>query len=327
MGIFTEMCICPNQQIVSANQNINPKNDLEGNILVQTDNKDNLEEKNDNKKNNNNNEVNNDAETFNVSSKGGMMASKRKKKGKDKLSHKGTEKDKKEKRSDKKIDEHNMINNGLIEDNIDDSNISDTIVSEIILSEKLKLIPKEKRSKMKDSNKINIVIIGQKEVGKSSFCIRFVENRFEDFYIPSIGVEKFAKMTAYNSRNFKINFSVICGSDKLKKWINLIEEADFFFFFYDITKIKSFNYLNLYLNQLKNYLFLCDKDDKTPNFCIIGNKYDLEGENKIGNDIINKMVNNYGIKYFDISVKSLRNINNLIQFFIKIYDKLAFHEK
>jgi hypothetical protein len=175
-----------------------------------------------------NNEVNNDAETYNVSSKGGMMASKRKKKGKDKLNHKGTEKDKREK--NKKNEEQNMINNGLIEDNIDDSNISDTIVSDIILSEKLKLIPKEKKSKMKESNKINIVIIGQKEVGKSSFCIRFVENRFEDFYIPSIGVEKFAKMTAYNSRNFKINFAVICGSDKLKKWINLIEEADFFFF-------------------------------------------------------------------------------------------------
>ena len=69
------------------------------------------------------------------------------------------------------------------------------------------------------------------------------------------------------------------------------------------------------------------KNEKTPNFCIIGNKYDLEGENKIGNDIINKMVKNYGIKYFDISVKSLRNINNLIQFFVKTYDKLAFNEK
>ena len=230
MGIFTDMCICPNQQIVSANQNLNVKNDLERNVLMQAENKDNLEEKNDNKKNNNNNnEVNNDTETYNVSSKGGMMASKRKKKGKNKLSHKGTEKDKKEK--NKKNEDNNMINNGLIEDNFDDSNISDTIVSDIILSEKLRLIPKEKKSKMKESNKINIVIIGQKEVGKSSFCIRFVENRFEDFYIPSIGVEKFAKMTAYNSRNFKINFAVICGSDKLKKWINLIEEADFFFFF------------------------------------------------------------------------------------------------
>jgi hypothetical protein len=53
----------------------------------------------------------------------------------------------------------------------------------------------------------------------------------------------------------------------------------------------------------------------------------LEGENKIGDDKINKMINNFGIKYFDISVKSLRNINNLIQFFVKTYDKLAFPEK
>ena len=188
MGIFTDMCICPNQQIVSANQNLNVKNDLESNVLMQTVNKDNLEEKNDNKKNNNNN--------------------------------------------------NNEVNNDLIDDNFDERNISDSAVSELILREKLKLIPKEKKLKIKDSNKINIVIIGHKEVGKSSFCIRFVENRFEDFYIPSIGVEKFAKMTAFNSRNFKINFSVICGSDKLKKWINLIEEADFFFFFMTSLKLK-----------------------------------------------------------------------------------------
>ena len=59
----------------------------------------------------------------------------------------------------------------------------------------------------------------------------------------------------------------------------------FFFFFYDITKIRSFNYINVYLKQLKNYLFICDKEEKIPNFCIIGNKYDLENEKKIGNDI------------------------------------------
>ena len=314
MGVFTEMCNCPNQQVVSPGQKLIINNDLENNALINQDQKQNVEEKNGKKKNNNNNEANNDAETYNLSLKGGIMAPKRKKKAKDKLSNKGVEKETKE----------NMINNNLIDDTSDESNISDSVVSDIVLTEKLKLISKEKKSKFKDSNKINIVIIGQKEVGKSSFCIRFVENRFEDFYIPSIGVEKFAKMTAYNSRNFKINFSVICGSDKLKKWINLIEEADFFFFFYDITKIRSFNYLNLYLKQLKNYLFLCDKEEKTPNFCIIGNKYDIEGEKKISNDIINKMIKNNGIKYFDISVKSLKNINNLIQFFVKTYDKLAF---
>lgn len=78
------------------------------------------------------------------------------------------------------------------------------------------------------------------------------------------------------------------------------------------------------MKQLKNYLFLCDKEEKIPNFCIIGNKYDMEGEKKIGDDFINKMIKNNGIIYFDISVKSLRNINNLIQFVVKTYDKLAF---
>ena len=192
MGIFTEMCICQNQPIVSANQNLIQNKDEENNIVLNQDNKENLEEKKDNKKiNNNNNEVSNDAETFNVSSKGamGMMAPKRKKKAKDKISNKGLDKEKerekKEKKQEKKNSDENqnMINNVLIEDTFDDSNISDTVVSDIVLSEKLKLIPKEKRIKIKDSNKINIVIIGQKEVGKSSFCIRFVENKFEDFYI------------------------------------------------------------------------------------------------------------------------------------------------
>ena len=113
MGIFTEMCICQNQPIVSANQNLIQNKDEENNIVLNQDNKENLEEKKDNKKiNNNNNEVSNDAETFNVSSKGamGMMAPKRKKKAKDKISNKGLDKEKKRKKTrEKKIPKNNKI--------------------------------------------------------------------------------------------------------------------------------------------------------------------------------------------------------------------------
>ena len=85
----------------------------------------------------------------------------------------------------------------------------------------------------------------------------------------------------------------------------------FFFFFYDITKIRSFNYINVYLKQLKNYLFICDKEEKIPNFCIIGNKYDLENEININNE--NKEDNgnnNYiinGKKYITYSEKKKEN--------------------
>ena len=94
MGIFTDMCICQNQPIVAANKNLSQKEEVDNNIIINQDNKENLEEKKDNKKINNN-EVSNDAETFNVSSKGGMIAPKRKKKGKDKLNNKVIEKEKK----------------------------------------------------------------------------------------------------------------------------------------------------------------------------------------------------------------------------------------
>ena len=95
MGIFTDMCICQNQPIVAANKNLSQKEEVDNNIIINQDNKENLEEKKNNKKINNN-EVSNDAETFNVSSKGamGMMAPKRKKKAKDKITNKGLDKEK-----------------------------------------------------------------------------------------------------------------------------------------------------------------------------------------------------------------------------------------
>ena len=206
-------------------------------------------------------------------------------------------------------------------------NISDTILSEIILNEKLKTISKERRKKFKGRNIINIILIGSNEVGKSAFCIRFVENKYEDFYIPSIGVENYSKVIAYNEHSYKLNFSIIWGDINSPKQENILNEGDFFFLIYDITKIRSFNQINIYLKQLKKYLFLYDKEGKSPNFCLVGNKCDLEVERKVGGEVVNKCIDKFGIKHFDISVRTAKNMNSLIQFFVGIFDKLAFSSK
>jgi GTPase SAR1 family protein len=296
-------------------------------------------------------EQNNDAETYNnVSSKGVLLTPKKKKenssvkkkeKKEDKLSQKDSEnkkidgnKKKKRKKSKNKNEEKILTENfeNSKKDNIinigedyKEIEISETVLSEIVLIEKLKTIPKERKKKMKGRNNINIVIIGLNEVGKSSFCIRFVDNKFEDFYIPSIGIENYSKIIAYNLRNYKLNFSVIWGD--IKKHENLLSEADFFFLIYDITKIRSFNQINIYLKQLQKYLFLYDKEGKSPNFCLIGNKCDMEGERRVESEVVNKCIDKYKIKHFDISVKTANNMNNLIQFFVNIFDKIAFSKK
>jgi len=248
------------------------------------------------------------------------------------------EKKKKKKKSKYKNNEQNIVveeknacskksNNVGMEEDFENMSISDTILSEIVLNEKLKTISREKKKKIKGRNYINVVILGHNEVGKSSFCIRYVENKYEGFYIPSIGVENYTKFMAYNDRSYKLNFSVIWGGAKVWQQKNLLEAADFFLLIYDITNIRSFNQINLYLKVIKKYLAFLDKEGKSPNFCMAGNKSDLEGERKIGLDFINKCIDKNGIKHFDISTKTAKNMNNLILYFVNIFDKISSSDK
>lgn len=341
MGVVIEMCFCSSQQAIAPNSKSNVESD--GINLFNSNNNNN---KNDNsnlehikkrKKNSNgiliNNEQSNDAETYNNILSNGAAVLTPKQKRESNYSQKVKKRDK-EKKIKKESDIKNKLNNkkpsGItsdIDEDFENINISDTVLSELIITEKLKIIPKDKKKKLKGRNNINVVIIGYNEVGKSSFCIRFVENKFEDFYIPSICNENFSKMMVYNDHNYKINFSVILGGEKIQKQDNYLGTADFFILIYDITKIRSFNQMNLYIRQLKKNLFLYDKEGKSPNFCIVGNKEDLESERKVNTEIVNKAIKKYNIKHFDISIKTGKNINNIIQSFLQVFDKFAFSVK
>ena len=149
------------------------------------------------------------------------------------------EKKKKRRKSKNKSEEENLTDNYQstkknniidVEEEFKEIAISDSILSEIILVEKPKYISSEKKKKIKGRKNINIIILGINEVGKSSFCIRFVENKFEDFYIPSIGVENYSKIIAFNEKSYKLFFTVIWGDLSIKKHEEILREADFFFF-------------------------------------------------------------------------------------------------
>ena len=346
MGVVIEMCTCSSQQAIVPNYKSNLENDGIGqynrnnNNIKNENNDNNIENIKKRKKISNgvliNNEQSNDTETFkNVVSNGAsVLTPKNKIETNFSQKVKKKEKEKKTKKeSDKKTNkpknqkEENAQDNNEEELELENINISDTILSELIISEKINKIPKEKKKKIKGRNIVNIIVIGYNEVGKSSFCIRFVENRFEDFYIPSICNENFTKMMVYNDHNYKVNFVVILGGEKIQKQDNILTTGDFFIFLYDITKIRSFNQINLYLKQTKKFLYFYDKEGKNPNFCIVGNKSDLEGERKVGNEFLKSCLEKYNIKHFDISIKTGKNVNNIIHNFIQIFDKIAFSSK
>ena len=271
------------------------------------------------------------AETYkNISSNGAAVLTPKQKREsiysnnmtKNKKSNKDS--DKKMNKAKSKKSQENVNEN---EEDYENVNISETILSELIISDKIKSIQKDKKKKIKGRNNINIIIIGFNEVGKSSFCFRFINNKFEDFYIPSICNENFSKMMIYNDHNYKLNFSVILGGKKIQKQDNVLSTADFFLIIYDITKIRSFNQINIYLKQLRKFLFSYDKEGKNPNFILIGNKSDLEGERKVGLEIVNKFTKKYNVNHFEMSSKTGKNVSNIISSILQIFDKLAYSSK
>jgi GTPase SAR1 family protein len=339
MGVVFQMCNCSSEQAIVPNSISMVENDLNNlynpniktNKKISNNNIENIKKK---KKTSNgviNNEQSNEAETYkNISSNGAAVLTPKQKR--EPIYSKKITKNKKsvkdsDKKSSKGKSKKSQENISEDEEDFENVNISETVLSELIISDKIKPIQKDKKKKIKGRNIISIVIIGYNEVGKSSFCFRFIDNKFEDFYIPSICNENFCKMMIYNDHNYKLNFTVILGGKKIQKQDNLMSTADFFLIIYDITKIRSFNQINIYLKQLKKNLFSYDKEGKNLNFFLIGNKSDLEGERKVGLEFVNKCIQKYKINHFEISAKTGKNVSNIISSILQIFDKLAYSSK
>ena len=214
MGVVFEMCNCSSEQAIVPNSNAMVENDItnlynpnnNNNKVITNNSIENIKKK---KKTSNgviNNEQSNEAETYkNISSNGAAVLTPKQKR--ESIYSQKIPKNKKptkdnDKKSNKAKNKKSQENTSEKEEDFENINISETVLSELIINDKIKPIQKEKRKKIKGRNNINIVIIGYNEVGKSSFCFRFINNKFEDFYIPSICDENFCKIMIYNDTIF-----------------------------------------------------------------------------------------------------------------------------
>ena len=177
--------------------------------------------------------------------------------------------------------------------------------------------------KKKNKKEINLIILGDKNIGKSCFVIKFVENIFEKLYIPTINLEIKKKVVSYNTHQYQLNFIVTSGNDYKEDYENYYNEADFFLVFYDITNEKSFEILKkLIQNEINKFYF--EYINGTPNILLVGNKIDLENEREVKIEEVEKYCKESKLSNFDISIKSNKNINLMMNFILKAFDQVSY---
>ena len=179
----------------------------------------------------------------------------------------------------------------------------------------------KKSLKLKGKNIINIILIGEKQTGKSCFLIKLMENRFEKLYIPTIFIEKNSKEYFYNNNLYLLNFYVTPGIEEYKNdYKELYSESNFILLFFEIGRNDNLERAKKYAKkELKNHMFIYSNN--CSNIFFIGNKIDLYSD-KNNNDI-KLFCDKHKINFFQISVKTNVGINLLLRKIIQTYTQLT----
>ena len=174
----------------------------------------------------------------------------------------------------------------------------------------------------KVNKEINIVLIGEKQSGKSSFIIQIAEKRFENIYIPTVFIENISKILTYNKKKYILNFNVTPGVQEYKEdYSKLYSQANFIFVFYDISVQGSFTKTkNFFKKELKNKIDIYNKNYS--NIFIVANKID---KSSFHNQNINarKYWENMNLQYFEISVKNNIGVGYMINKLLAIYEQIS----
>ena len=161
----------------------------------------------------------------------------------------------------------------------------------------------ETENENENEERINIMTLGNSEVGKTCYILKYTENFFQELYLTTVGIDFKIKTETINNKQYKLFLYDTTGQEKYKSIaLNIIRNAQGIILMYDITNKKSFESIPEWLKSIR--------DSKGENFpmILLGNKLDKEDIRVISEKEGKELADEYGIKFFETSNKTGVNI-------------------
>ena len=155
-----------------------------------------------------------------------------------------------------------------------------------------------------------ILIVGIGTVGKTCFFGKFTDGSFNPNHYVTIGLDFKITMINIEGKKIKLQIWDTPGNDRFRTIVNTFYKgAHGIILMYDVTDKRSFNELNLFINNIKNY---CNNNIKV---VLVGNKCD-SSDRVITEEEGKKFAEKYNIKFFETSAKTGQNINEVFQYIL-----------
>ena len=153
-----------------------------------------------------------------------------------------------------------------------------------------------------------VLLLGNSNVGKSSLFLRFVDDVWNDTFVPTIGVDFKIKTFEIDSKKIKMQIWDTAGQERFKNIISsYYRGAHGILLLYDVTDKESFK-------NLSNWLIEIEKNaSKNILRILIGNKSDLEDKRVISYAQGKEFADTYGLKFIETSAKKNLNVSEAFE--------------
>eukprot|EP00871_Galdieria_phlegrea_P002853 jgi/Galph1/3569/GphlegSOOS_G2206.1 len=162
------------------------------------------------------------------------------------------------------------------------------------------------------------IIIGDSGVGKSCLLLQFTDKRFQPIHDLTIGVEFGAKLVQIDGKNVKLQIWDTAGQESFRSITrSYYRGAAGALLVYDITRRETFNHLETWLQDAKQY----SSPDMT--IILVGNKSDLEHRRQVSKEEGEAFAKAHGLSFLETSAKTAFHVEEtFVEAARSIYEKI-----
>ena len=163
-----------------------------------------------------------------------------------------------------------------------------------------------------------VIVLGDSNVGKSAFIIRFCENKFEIDSLSTIGLDTKTKFITRKNQKIQLQIWDTAGQERFRSIAkSCYKGAHGILLFYDVTNLETFKHIKNWITDIKNKI---NKPMDQIALYVLGNKCDLpEEDKKVDNEDKVKLKEEFGLEIMEVSAKIDKNVNESM---IALVDKM-----
>ena len=154
--------------------------------------------------------------------------------------------------------------------------------------------------------KYKIMVLGESKVGKTSLIKRYTKDQFGGVYLTTVGMDFQDKIIEIEDKKVRLQIWDTAGQERFRNVTkSYFQSSQGLVLVYDITDRESFEKLNFWVDNIKNFA------PENAKFILVGNKCDLANERKVSYEEGENYAKNLNIKFFEASARDGTNVNEL----------------